>query len=462
MHSYNNKTKIDVKHLMEVKIMKMLNSKDFKTFTLDEMRANPNDAYFNTKTPGMKVIGVRVEKKNISRYDFLDILPEIFKQINDTEDMDIRFALTVKELADLVESGKIRTNDNTTMQRNDKTQRFCVISQKSASMLALSIINGDNTMPDIDVVITMENGSLVIYINDGLQRTSTISKFIHNQLEIVGTGTKLDGCKYESLPDDIKKCINNRIINIKVSHPFTMLCRDKTFGTLNTTSTKMSDGEKINAMFGTTKAFDKAIETIRDRFVAEVFCGATKKNQEDIRMDGVSNLLYSMASYFLIEKEYGLGASASKTAVISRFLESPEISSFNEEAEQFFNSVYMAVRDIIKYFGVDFCRKMRTSYTMPNRGNFVSGYEPVLRTNGVNSSFLTTMFYIIMKFADTFNSMNKEQMQEIATLIDKTFADKDFSISYMKSVTGKTVRDRAIYVYNVVKEKLDEMGIDIV
>ena len=440
----------------------MMTIANFKTFTLADMKAVPSDNYFNTKNPNMKVIGVRIDN-NVTYRPLFSILPSIFKEIEAADTMDIRVALTMDEIRNLVVNGKMLVNDKLA-SRKDKVQRCYVMPQQKASQLILSLINGDNTMPDIDVVITKEGGNLVLYINDGLQRTQTICKFLNNELRICGTNTKLDGCYFSDIPDDIKEIILNRIVHAKVNHPCTIVYRSKTFETLNTSATKMAAGETLNAKHGDKKAFEVAIERIvNSQEIRKVFCGISKKKAEDVRMQGVSDLLYAVSSYYLIENDAGIGSCNGKEEIISTFMNLKKVVDFDCEVEALFNSVYNVCCNINTYFGAEFCHRMKHSMLAPANDHFVPDYMPVMRTDAINTTIATVMFYVTMKLSDTFKTMKKSDIQILATELDKTFADIAFRHNYMKSVCGHTVKARNEYVWNeVVCKVLDELGVAII
>ena len=434
---------------MKTKKGTKMEMKEFKVFDVEDMMKNPYDKYFNTKEE-MQVVGVRKETKEMPRRTARKIIDEMMNSLQESNELSIRFFITLEELKELLDKKKVIINNNSNF--GDEIQRNFVMKQSIKGELAVSIINGDDTMPDIDVVITEED-EMIIYINDGMQRTNTIYDLLNGDLKISSTACpKLNGKTFFDLPEEIREIVEKRRICLKVGSPLTARWRGKTFSTLNTTPTKMSEGELLKTKYYHLEAFRKLSEIAES---SNCFGSSVSK---DLRNNNVANLIYAVASNYYTRNE-GM-PTAGKKAVVEKFLK--VVCQEDANIMDYIDKVEDAVNMYMLTYGEDFSYNFRTEngeyMYSANSGKFYEdNYHRIIRKTSVKTGTLLPVMHTCIEHADKLRVLSPVQRRKICTYTEKYITNEDYTCRYSTDIHGKAVMARNNEVSSIIKKKLLSM-----
>ncbi|MFL2095246.1 DUF262 domain-containing protein [Marinilactibacillus psychrotolerans] len=216
-----------------------------------------------------------------------------------------------------------------------------------------------------------ETGELEIV--DGVQRISTLSSFVNNELRLEGLKklTSINGFYFKNLPPSQQRKLNSKSLRVIVLRSNTKEdIRKELFNRLNTSSLKASDSEVRKGSYG-GDFMDFVIRLASNPKLLEVAPISEKqlKRQENIEF------VLRFFAYSNNYKNFKHGVQS----FIDEYIEDVE-SSFNEEVmENEFNSM---LEFALKYFPIGF-RKTKRSKTTP-RVRFESlsvGINLALRKN---------------------------------------------------------------------------------
>ena len=438
---------------------KNLTEKNFVVFTAKQFKENPDAYRFNNYSDARK-IAVRKETQIMDSFDVYDVTNQLIQRMDENDEIDVSIRFSVEFICKLAEQKKLVINKD---KLEDWVQRLGnVAAVTTMSRLIISLINGDACMPEIQTIVgeNPENGNLVIFINDGMQRITTLVDFICGNFTLKGTGTILDGCKFTDLPDSIRKILLNRLIRFHVIHESLMDYRIYYFRTLNTTSTKMTMGELINTKYSSYKVTHAARKKFASENVKDVFLPATKK--PDIRLNGEAELLFATACHYIYTQNIPVNKVSGKCDMINKFMSLDEVKKYDLTIKRLINATPEVCAKMNYYFGPSFTKRidLKTKYTTQNP-LFPAQYEPYGRKNAVCSTHTNILYFVTMMLFDEFENMPAEAIQEIAMNIDMIFGSDSFIRTYNTSVNAKKIINRMSYVMNeAVNPVLDKYGLD--
>lgn len=440
--------------------IKFLTEDDFNVFTAEDFKAHPTAYKFNSYVEE-DLISIRKELNSMKSYSASNIGQQLLKKMDQEKEIDTSVKFNIGFICKLATEDKLVLNLD---ELKDFVQRMASISAiKIMSRLIVSIINGDTCMPEIQTIVGTDpdSGKLVIYINDGMQRISTIVNFVQNRLVLKGTGTVLDGHTFSDLPDSIQEIFLNRLIRFHVIHKTLMGYRICFFKTLNLSSTRMTMGELVNTNYSSQKATQVAHDILKkNESVQKVFLPTNKKI--DRRLTGESEILFAVACHYIYTENIRLKYVSGKCGMINKFMELDEVKRYDSDIRRLMNITPEVCEKMNHYFGPSFTKRIKTNakYTTQNP-HFPAQYEPNVHTSAVCSTYTSVLYFVTMMLFDKFGKLSEAAVQEIAMNIDTIFGSESFLRSYNTSVNAKKIINRMSYVMNeAVNPVLDKHGFD--
>lgn len=439
--------------------MEKLNVKNFNMFTREDITRYPNGKFFNNLQNFRTPIGIRVEKVHTTNSTY-DIIPDMIMKFAETDGLSIHYTITLKEFIDLCSEEGICINDKI-KSRKDEVQRGQVISPSVASKLIISIINGDDAMPEISVIIS-EDGT-ILYILDGLQRTSTICNFFKKDgLKLTKTNTLLDGYTWNDFPAEVKREVMNRTVSLKVTCGAMIPHRASIFRILNTTSTKMSNGELLNTKYWNTATMKLAVKMAHAAPFTTMFSNEDAKGNilDDSRFETTSQILNVLAIKEVIEGNI----APSKCSSVSSFAAEYIIKNKDrkeEDIESDFEDLARILFVIKRNFPIDLCNKIQVKgMTTSGKKGYPAGYHSYARNGKVCVAYISSLCYAVNVLIDAFETRLPVNVKEdMAAALDTLFGDKLFALECVKQNNGKTAIDRTNRVIKTMIQVLDKHSI---
>lgn len=439
--------------------MEKLTAKNFITFTREDITRCPNGNFFNNLQEFRSPIGVRVEETHTTKVVY-DIIPDMVMKFVETDGLSIHYNITLKEFIDLCGEGNICINDKI-KNRKDEVQRGQVIAPSVASKLIVSIINGDDAMPEISVIIS-EDGS-ILYILDGLQRTSTICNFFKtNGLKLTKTNTLLDGYTWDDFPAEIKREVMNRTISLKITCSAMIPHRASIFRILNTTSTKMSNGELLNTKYWNTVTMKLAVKMAHTAPFTTMFSNEDARGNilDDSRFETTSQILNVLAIKEVIEGNIAPSRCSSVSTFAKEYI-MKNADRTSEDIETDFDDLAHILFVIKRNFPIDLCNKIQVKgVTTSGKKGYPAGYPANARNGKVCIAYLSSLYYAVSMLIDAFETrLSSDVKEEMAAALDTLFGDKLFALECVKQNNGKTAIDRTGRVMKTIINVLDKYGI---
>ena len=440
--------------------MEKLTVKNFSTFTREDITRHPNGNFFNNLQGFKSPIGVRVEENHNVKNTY-DIIPDMITSFVESDSLSIHYPITIKELIDLCDNEGVCINDKI-KNRKDEIQRGQVISPSTASKLIVSIINGDDAMPEISVIIS-EDGSM-LYILDGLQRTSTIYNFFkRNGFKLQKSATLLDNYSWNDFPAEIKREIMNRTISLKVTCSAMIPHRASIFRILNTSSTKMSQGELLNTTYWNTVSMKLAVKSAHSAPFTTLFRNEDAKGNilDDRRFKVASNILNVLAVKEVVDGKIPTSKCSSVASFAKEYILLNEDKT-REEVEEQFDRMSEILFIIKRNFPSDICNIVnpKDGLKLANKSGYPEGYMTHARKSTPCIGYLSALYCAVYALIDAFETrLPVNVKEEMAVELDSLFRDELFVAKYIRNNTGKNAITRTKMVIETMIKVLDKHNI---
>jgi uncharacterized protein with ParB-like and HNH nuclease domain len=297
-------------------------------------------------------------------------------------------------------------------------QRNFVWTLSQMSRFVESILLGF-PLPPFYVNQTVENKLVII---DGLQRTTTLHRFVNNEfaLKELKTLPDINGKKFSELPESYRAKIEDKNIQLYILKPSTPIeIVYELFDRINTGGTKLESQEVRNGIF-----LGKATELLaeladQDYFRKAIDNGVSPKRMKDREMV----LRYIAFKIFDYERDYA-----------------GELGEFLENAMKKINKMGEEEIEILKQ---DFKRVMKLTYDFFENRNFrfpILDKEGNLTSRGfINTSLFESVSYFFSINTDEFLHIHKEQIiqnfKELITHKDYLDATRTSTGSKSKVIT---------------------------
>lgn len=274
-------------------------------------------------------------------------------------------------------------------------------------------------LPPFYVNQTVENKLVII---DGLQRTTTLHKFVNDEFALTDLKTlpKINGQKFSELPDAYKAKIEDKNIQLYILKPSTPIeVVYELFDRINTGGTPLNRQEVRNCIF-----LGKSTQLLSELSKEDYFRQAIDKGVSPTRMkDREVVLRYLAFKIFDYEQDY-----------------TGDLSEFLENAMKRINKMGEEEIEILKQ---DFKRVMKLSYDFFGNRNFrfpILDNEDQVKSRGfINTSMFESVAYFFSVNTDDFLKRNKEKIiQNFEKLLNH--ADYEDAVRFSTGSKSKVIK----------------------
>ncbi|NJL13825.1 MAG: DUF262 domain-containing protein [Microscillaceae bacterium] len=285
----------------------------------------------------------------------------------------------------------MRDYDRQRLQIDPDYQRNLVWKPAQMSRFIESILLGF-PLPPFYVNQTIENKLVII---DGLQRTTTLHKFVNDEftLKELKTLPDINNKKFSELPESYRAKIEDKNIQLYILKPSTPIeVVYELFDRINTGGTPLNRQEVRNCIY-----LGKSTQLLSELSKEPYFRQAIDNGVSPTRMkDREVVLRYLAFKIFDYEKDY-----------------QGDLSEFLEKAMQRINKMGEEEIEIHKQ---DFKRVMKLTYEFFGKRNFrfpVLDKEGNIQSRGfINTSMFESVAYFFSSCTDEFLSTYREKIQE--------------------------------------------------
>ncbi len=274
-------------------------------------------------------------------------------------------------------------------------QRNLVWKPEQMSRFIESILLGF-PLPPFYLNQNNKDGEVKFTIIDGLQRTTTLSKFFKGEFALTGLRSleKLNGKKISDLPDGYRSKIEEKNIQLYILRQNTPIeVVYELFDRINTGGTPLNRQEVRNCIF-----LGKSTLLLKELSQEDTFKKAIDNGVASTRMkDREIVLRYLAFKIFDYEKDY--------TGDLSEFLEKAMKNINNKGEEE------------LEILRQDFRRVMRLTFEFFGKNNFrypiLNATTGELQSRGfINTCMMESICYFFSIHSDIFLENNKEKIKE--------------------------------------------------